>query len=29
MLQAGLQEHGYIDVGPMFEGNIERKSWWL
>jgi hypothetical protein len=26
MLQAGLQENGYIDAGPMFEGETERKS---
>ena len=31
VLQAGLEEYSYIDVGLMFEGNGERKSWrlWL
>ena len=29
VLQAGLEEYNYIDVGPIFEGNGERKSWQL
>jgi hypothetical protein len=29
VLQAGLEEYSYIHVGPMFEGNGERKSWQL